>query len=180
MTTMSSLTNKHPEGHLARIPALAATLLLLSATFSTPVYARVAQQEPSKEPLGSLSSVGDVYLNDSPASAESAIFPEDRVRTSTTGTAAFVATGKGTLRILQKSQVVFSGSDQFTAELKAGTVVSNTAAGADGVILRIGNYVVVSSVKEQAATFRITRAQDGSFLVSCLGGSVGSASLSIS
>jgi len=31
----------------------------------------------------------------------------------------------------------------------------------------------VSSIREQPATFRITRAQDGSFLVSCLGGSLG-------
>ena len=81
--------------------------------------------------------------------------------------------GKGTLRILPQSQVAFSGSDQFNAELEAGTVVSESTAGADGVILRIGNYVVAASVREHAATFRITRAKDGSFLVSCLGGSVG-------
>jgi len=172
MTIMNPLTNKHREGHRARTSAIAATLLLISSTLPTPGYAHVAQQEQSKEPLGSLSGVGDVYLNDSPALAAS-ILPGDRVRTGTSGTATFAVNGKGTLRILPRSQVAFSGSDQFTAELQAGTVVSNAMAGADGVILRIGNYVVVSSIREQPATFRITRAQDGSFLVSCLGGSLG-------
>ena len=176
MRNVNPFANKHREGDRARTPAIAATLLIISSTLSTPghaaSYAGGTRHEQSREPLGSLRSDGEVYLNDSPVAAESSIVPGDRVRTGTTGTATLAVNGKGTLRILPRSQVAFSGSDQFNAELEGGTVVSNSTAWADGVILRIGNYVV-SSVREPPATFRITRAQDGSFLVSCLVGSVG-------
>jgi hypothetical protein len=70
--------------------------------------------------------------------------------------------------------VVFSGDNQFTAELEAGTVVLSTVAGGSGMFLRMGDSVLVPSFpQEQSTTSKAERAADGSFSVSCLDGSVG-------
>jgi hypothetical protein len=178
MRIVNPLTVEHPEKRGARTSAVAILvinlilLLLLLGAFPVSSYGLAAGHEQSREALGSLTSVGEVYVNDAPVPVESTIFSGDRIRTGETGAATFTMTGKGTLKISPHSQVMFYGNDQFAAELEAGTVVSNTIAGADGVVLRIGNYVVVSSVRELSATSRITRAPDGSFQVSCLEGKV--------
>lgn len=146
---------------------------LLVGALPIPSYGQVGEKEQPREPLGSLSGVGEIYLNGSPAQGESTIFPGDRVRTGDTGAATFAAGEKGTLKISAQSQVVFWGRYEFTAELEAGTVVLNTISGPQGVTLRIGNYVVVPSVRDQSVTAKITRVSDGSFLVSSVDGSVG-------
>lgn len=149
--------------------------LFLLLFYSLPAlsYGVGASQKQAKEPLGSLNSVGEVYVNDTAAPAESTIFVGDRVHTGETGSAAFTASGKGTLKISPQSQVTFTGSYQYTAELETGTVILSSIAGPNGVVLRIGNFVVLSSFRQQLATSRITRAPDGSFVVSCVDGSVG-------
>jgi len=140
--------------------------------FSTSGYAQAVSQEQQKESLGSLSSVGEVYVNDSAAPAESTIFSGDRLRTAETGTATFTVSGKGTLKIFPRSEVLFPGNYQFTAELKNGTAVLNSVNGPRGITLRVENFVLVPSF-QQSLTTRIERAANGSFLVSCLDGSVG-------
>jgi hypothetical protein len=120
-----------------------------------------------------LTTVGEVYVNDSPAPAESTIFSGDRVRSGDTGTATFTMSGKGTLKISPQSRLVFPGRYEYLAEFQAGTVVLNSISGPNGLTLRTGNYVLVPSIREQSATSKIDRAPDGSFLISCLGGSVG-------
>ena len=154
---------------------LALTFFLLSAV-SLPSCAqapRPGQPSQKKEPLGSLTTAGEAYVNDSPASGESTIFAGDQVRTGQTGIATFAVSGKGTLKISPESRVVFSGGYEFVAELEAGTVVLSSVAGPNGVVLRVGNFVVVSSIRQPSATSRVTRAADGSFQVACLDGSVG-------
>jgi len=127
-----------------------------------------------KEVLGSLSSVGEVYVNDLPAPAASTIFTGDKIRTGNGGTATFTVSGDGTLKISPQSQVTFSGSRLFTAELDAGTVVLTSVMGGKGIILRIGDFVLVPSFpREQSITSKIDRTPDGSFLISCLDGSEG-------
>ena len=96
---------------------------------STPGYAHAVPQEQQKESLGSLSSIGEVYVNDSAAPVESTIFSGDRLRTGESGTATFTVSGKGTLKVLPRSEVVFPGNYQFTAELKNGTVVLSSVSG---------------------------------------------------
>jgi hypothetical protein len=81
--------------------------------------------------------------------------------------------GKGTLKIFPHSQLVFPGRYEYVAEFQAGTVVLNSISGPNGLTLRTGNYVLVPSIREQSATTKIDRAPDGSFLISCLGGSAG-------
>ena len=148
-------------------------LLTLLCVFSIPAWAGTSQQQPSKEKLGSLTSLGEVYVNDLPTSVISTVSSGDRIRTGETGEATLTVAGKGTLKIRPLSQVVLSGADQYTAQLQKGTVLSNSAPGSDGLIVRIGDYVVVSSVRSLATALSVTQRQDGSFLVSCLDGKIG-------
>jgi hypothetical protein len=136
-------------------------------------YAQAASQEQQKESLGSLSSIGEVYVNDSAAPVESTIFSGDRLRTGETGTATFTISGKGTLKIFPRSEMVFPGNYQFTAELKHGTMVLNSISGPSGITLRVGNFVLVSSIRQQSATTKIEGTANGSFTISCLDGRVG-------
>ena len=147
--------------------------LFVLLLFSTSGYAHAVSQEQQRESLGSLTSIGEVYVNGSAAPVESTIFPGDSVRTGETGTATFTVSGKGTLKISPRSEVVFPGSYQFTAELKSGTVVLNSISGPSGITLRVKDFVLVASVRQQSVTARIEGAANGSFLVSCLDGSVG-------
>jgi hypothetical protein len=149
---------------------LFSVLLFLFAPLS---YAGVGPQGEQKEPLGSLTSVGEVYVNDSPVSGESTIFTGDRVRTGQSSNATFTVSGKGTLKISPQSQVLFSGNYQFTAELEAGTVVLNSISRPPGITLRIGSLVLVPSIREESATASVDRAPDGSFTVLSLNGGVG-------
>ena len=149
--------------------ALRALLLVLSLTAS---YARVPAQERQEEPLGSLTSTGEVYVNNSPAPAESTIFAGDTLRTGETGTATFTVSGKGDLKVSRQSQLVFSDGSQYAAELKAGTIVLDSSSGPTGVTLRAGGFVVVPAVRDQVTSARIDEATNGSFRISSLDGTV--------
>jgi hypothetical protein len=147
--------------------------LFVLPQFPTSGYARGMPQEQQKESLGSLSSIGEVYVNETAAPVESTIFSGDRLRTGETGTATFTISGKGTLKIFPRSEVVFPGNYQFTAELKTGTVVLNSISGPSGITMRVGNFVLVSSIRQQSATTKIEGTANGSFVISCLDGSMG-------
>jgi hypothetical protein len=148
-------------------------LLLLFCVLPIRSYGRGPQQEQPRQPLGSLTAVGEVYLNDDDAPRESTIFSGDKVRTAEAGAASFAMSGKGTLKISPQSEVLFPGNYQFTAELQAGTIVLNTVAGPNGLSVRIGNYVVVSYSQKQSATIQVTLAPNGSVFVSSVEGSAG-------
>lgn len=149
-------------------------LLVMFYVFPIASYCRGARQEQQpKEALGSLTSAGEVYVNDDQAARESTIFSGDRVRTGEVGAASFVMSGKGTLKIAPQSQVLFSGNDQFTADLEAGTIALTTISGPNGLSLRIGNYVVVSYSRQGSTTLEVNRAPNGSVSVSCVEGSAG-------
>jgi hypothetical protein len=158
-------------------------LLLVFVVFSGSSYGQrtsqvqqngISHYEDQKVPLASLSSVGDVYVNDLRAPAESTVFAGDKVRTASTGTATFTMSGNGTLKLAPGSQVVYSGSDLFTAELDAGTVVLTSLAGGSGITLRVKNFVLVPSFpREQSVTSSIEQTPDGSFVISCSNGSAG-------
>jgi len=147
--------------------------LALLCVLSIPVWAGTSQQEQSREKLGSLTSLGEVYVNDSPISVMSTVSSGDRIRTGESAEATLAVAGKGTLKIRPVSQVVLSGNDPYSAELEIGTVLLNSVPGSDGLLVRIGNYVVVPSVRSIATAVRVTRTQDGSFLVSCSDGKIG-------
>ncbi len=159
---------RRPTISIGLVP-LVALLLLLPALSR----AQVLPQEKEKESLGSLTSMGEAYVNDSPAPAEITIFSGDRVRTGESGSATFNMSGKGSLKLSPRSQVLFSGKYEYTAELEAGAVVMNSVSGPNGFTLRIGNDVLVPSMKEHTVLGSIDRAPDGSFLVTCSDGAMG-------
>jgi hypothetical protein len=68
---------------------------------------------------------------------------------------------------------VFTGSQQYVAQLKSGIVVMSSLSGPSGISVRTGNFVVVGVTQDQQSTARIESASDGSFHISCLEGSVG-------
>src|SRR5467141_3134705 len=160
---------RSPAIYMRLLRLLVAVLLLLTAL----TRAQALPQEQDREPLGSLTSIGEVYVNDSPAPAEITIFAGDRVRAGESGSATFNMSGKGQLKLSPRSQVLFSGKYEYTAVLEAGAVLMNSVSGPNGLTLRIGNDVVVPSIKERSALAAIDRAPDGSFLVTCSDGAVG-------
>ncbi len=155
--------------YMGLLRLLVALFLLLTAL----TRVQALPQEQDREPLGSLTSIGEVYVNDSPATVEITIFSGDRVRTGESGSATFNMSGKGSLKVSPRSQVLFSGKYEYTAELEAGAVVMNSVSGPNGFTLRIGNDVLVPPIKERTALASIDRAPDGSFLVACSDGAIG-------
>jgi hypothetical protein len=161
-------TRSHPRSFGFR--QLLAALLFLFPELGP---AWVVAQEKEKEPLGSLTSIGEVYVNDSPAPSEITVFSGDRVRTGESGSATFNMSGKGALKLSPRSQVLFSGNTQYVGELEAGTAVMTSFSGSTGVTLRTGSVVVVPAIRGLPTSSKTDRAPDGSFLISCLDGSLG-------
>src|SRR3984893_6574412 len=153
-----------------RVALLAAGLLCaLPLLAGAPRAARKAQNQA----LGSMTTVGPVTINGVPAPADLTIFPGDTLKTNDMGSAAFSISGKGSLKILSNSEMVFPPDPRYSAELKAGSVVMNSFNGATDVSLRVGNYVVAPVIEAQQSTSQVVRHADGSFTVTCLEGSVG-------
>jgi hypothetical protein len=151
---------------LAFLPALILPLLvfILPASGQTP-------SDPQRQPLGSLDSTGEVFVNEQRAPSELTVFPGDTLRTGETGTARLTAGGNSSVQVSHDSQVVFSGDPHYVAELKAGAITFKSLGGAGGAVVRAGNYVVVPASRTESSTVTIESAADGSFLVTCSAGS---------
>ena len=149
--------------------------LLAISFFVFPAVSRaqVAPAEGQRDPLGSLTSVGEVFLNDLRAPAEVTVFSGDKVRTGESGSATFNMSGKGSLKIFPRSEVVFSAKYEYTAEFGSGSVLMSSVSGPNGFTMRIGNNVVVPSFKEHTASASIEKGPDGSFVVKCTDGAMG-------
>jgi hypothetical protein len=155
-------------------PAVLLQLLILHFSFGVSYgSAYPAQDEEPRQPLGSFSTTGEVYLNSAAAPAEATVSAHDLLRTSGTGTATFTLAGNGSLRISPNTEVLFAGEPQYAAELKFGKVVMNSLDGPMGISLRAGSSVVVAVAEGEQSTSSIEAPSDGSFLISCLRGSVG-------
>jgi hypothetical protein len=126
-----------------------------------------------KTPLGALSSVGQVYVSNSVVPTESTIFAGDALRTDNTATATFTTSGRGSYEIAARSQLIFSGTQQYMAELKSGIVVMSSMSGPSGINLRVANFVVVAVTQGEQSTSKIEAVSDGSFIISCSEGSTG-------
>jgi hypothetical protein len=167
-----------PQNNLeSRVPwrTFALTLLLVFELILYPalVQARPVSQDQQRQPLGSLTSLGDLYVNDAHPPGESTIFSGDTLRTSQNGSATFTTSGKGSLKVSPESQVAFPGNPQYVAELKSGSVVMTSVSGPAGISLRAGNYSLVAPTQGEESTAKVEKAPDGSFLISCLQGSLG-------
>lgn len=174
------------QRHKSRRKVSTAFVLLLTAglaAFLFPASANAAvatQEQPQgsrKYPLGSLSATGEVYVNDKPVPVESTVFPGDTVRTGANSTAVFTMTSNGTLKIGAETQVALPGEPQFAAELQSGTAVIDSLSGPSGIKVRVGGIVVVPAVRSRVTSAKIERQADGTFLVTCLDGDIGTLSL---
>jgi hypothetical protein len=162
-----SLKQRPQQNFFVRILATgAATILVMAAG----AQARTRSQE--HQPLGSLSSAGEVSVNNSPAPVDATIFSGDTIRTGATGTATFTSSVEGSFQVLPGSQIAFNGGDQYVAELQTGTVVVSSQRGPQGLSTRAGSYTVVGATEGELTSSKIERRADGSFMVTCLGGSV--------
>lgn len=130
-------------------------------------------QSELRPPLGSLSAIGEVYVNNAAAPAESFIFAGDLLRSGATGSATFVPIGKGSFEIRPNTEIIFTGEPQYAAELKFGKVVMDSANGATGTNLRAGSSVVLAVAEGEPSSSSIAALSDGSFQVTCVAGSVG-------
>src|SRR2546429_7812689 len=130
-------------------------------------------QEKEKTALGSLTSVGEVYVNDSPAPAEITILSGDRVRVGENGSATFNMSGKGSLKLSPRSQALFAGKYEYTVELEAGAGVMNFISGPNWVSLRVGKDVVVFSTEENPALAFFLMGPDWAVLCTFLDGGNG-------
>ena len=159
--------------------ALFPTLMLQLSLFPVPINAAAVAQDqtPTKQPLGSLSATGEVYVNDRPVPVESTVFIGDIIRTGENSTAIFTQTGNGTLKIGSQTQVVLTGDLQFSAELQTGTAVIDSISGPSGIKLRVRDIVVVPAVRSRVTSAKIERQADGTFLVTCLDGDISTLAL---
>jgi hypothetical protein len=150
-------------------------ILQVSLLTTSAVAASVSQeqtQSTKRQPLGSLTATGEVYVNDKVAPAESTVFVGDTIRTGEASTAIFTMTGNGTLKIGAQSQVVVSGDLEFAAELQSGTAVIDSISGPSGIKLRVGSFVVVPAVRSRVTSARIEAQPAGTFQVTCLDGDI--------
>jgi hypothetical protein len=153
--------------------ALSSILVLQLALFPALASGRAASQDQERQPLGSLTSFGDVFVNDAHPPGESTIFSTDSVRTSSTGSATFTASGKGSLKVSPGSELTFAANPQYVGELKSGTVVINSVSGPSGMSIRAGDFAVVGVTQGEEASSKIEKMPDGSFQITCLQGSMG-------
>ena len=159
---------------------LGATALVVLSLFSSSAYSntRKSKQDQPPQALGSLSKIGEVYVNDQPiAAGESTIFNGDKLRTGSDGVASFTVSGRGTLKFSPNTFVVFAGTEQYTADLRSGTVVVSSFSGPSGLTVRVGDFVVLPAVQEQQTTAKIDRALAGDASITCLEGGVSVVSL---
>jgi hypothetical protein len=146
-------------------------LLVLHSLSSALAYG--APQEEQRNALGSLTTVGEVHVNDAAAPSESTIFAGDILQSSGTGSATFSWTGRGSLQIYPNTEIIFTGESQYAAEVKLGRVVMTSLHGPTGMNLRTGNSVLVAVADGEQSTSNIEAPSDGSFFITCVGGSVG-------
>jgi hypothetical protein len=135
--------------------------------------AGVNSKPQQKQALGSLSTAGNVYVNGSVAPAESTIFAGDTLLTSDTGTATFTVSGKGSLKISPQTHLVFAAETRYLAEMTSGTVVMTTFAEATELSLKIGDFVATPVIQTEQSSSKIEKTSAGSFVITCLDGSVG-------
>lgn len=155
--------------------AAAATLLLFAPIVDAAGAANGshASSHQDREPLGSLTTVGTVYVNGAPAPAEVTVFAGDTVLTSDSGSATFTMSGKGSFKLSSQTHLAFTADARYLAEITSGTVVMTSFAGSTDVTLKMGGYVIAPVIQTEESSSRIDKTANGGFQISCLTGSVG-------
>jgi hypothetical protein len=135
--------------------------------------------EPQEHrPLGSLTSAGEVYVNDVHATADMTVFTGDTMRTGADGSATFTIGGQGSVKASANTKLAFSANPLYVAELQTGMIVMSTVLGAPNMKVRAGSFVVVAETGDADTNAAQTVCQieylaDGSFQITSVLGSVG-------
>ncbi len=132
----------------------------------------LASQIPAREPLGSLSATGEVYVNDARVTGEVTLLVGDLLRTGADGAASVTVSGRGMLIVAKQTEVSFASEPRYFAELRHGAVGFRSLVGARNFALRIGCFIVVPVTDTEVAA-DIERAPDGTTRVTCTKGSLG-------
>jgi hypothetical protein len=151
------------------IPIVTLQLLLFAAL----AQGQAVSPEAQRQVLGSLTTEGDVYVDESRAPSELTIFSGESLRTGETGTALLTTDTNGSYQISPGSQVDFTGDPRYLAELKSGTISVKSMRGQGRAVVRAGNFVVVPTILNAQTVEKIERMGDGSFLITCSLGNIG-------
>jgi hypothetical protein len=148
-------------------------LLLFILPWAVVASTHVTKKQDQPQSLGSLSKIGDVYVNDKLLTVnDSTLFAGDRLRTAEDGVASFTVSGRGTLKFSPNTFVVFTGAELYIADLRSGTVVASSFSGPSGLAVRVGNHIVLPAVQDVQTTAKIERTVPGAATIACLEGSV--------
>ena len=157
--------------------SVARLLIILLGLQTLWVDPSLAAQAPGRQPLGSLATTGEVYVNESRVSGEVTIFVGDLLRTGADGAASVTISGRGMLIVAKQTEISFAPSPRYFAELRHGAVGFRTLAGTTNFELRICcNFIVVPAPDTEAAA-DIECAPDRGTKVSSTKGSMGVISL---
>lgn len=148
-------------------------LFMAFTALSSPAHGQAASPDPQRQSLGSLNTSGEVFVNEAKAPSEVTIFSGDVVRTGDNGTAILASTANNSFEIARQSQVAFAGDSRYFAEIKSGAVSVKSMGGGAGAVLRVGNFVVVPTNRDERTAVTATSAADGSFLLTCVAGNTG-------
>lgn len=129
-------------------------------------------QEQEQRPLCALSTVGEVYINESRAPSETTIFAGNTLRTGN-GAATCTASGRGSLKVSAKTRLSFAADPRYVAVLNEGTVVMSAFGEAAKFQVRIGDFAIVPGPEAPTSSAQIERSADGSSRVTCMTGSIG-------
>jgi hypothetical protein len=167
----SEVSNRWGNVDNPRRVVLALPLLLLS--FVTLGYGQAVATQSQRASLGSLDSVGEVYVNETRAPSELTIVTGDTLRTGETGSAVLTTTGRGSFQITAQSEVVFAGDARYFAELKSGNITMKSSGGAALAAVRAANFAIVQTNRDELTVATVSKLVDGSFLVTCSAGNLG-------
>jgi hypothetical protein len=115
-------------------------------------------------------------VNESKVPAQATVFPGDTLRTGVGGSATLEVPTKGTLLILEQTQISFGTGAGYFAELRQGAISLRSLGGVGNFEIQIGEFVVTPDPSGEAGA-EIRRAADGSTQVNATQGSVGLISL---
>ena len=154
--------------------SLLLAILPLQVSYALPRLASTKlPQELERKPLGALSTVGEVYVNESRAPSESTVFAGDKLRTGESGAATFTIGGRGSLKIAPNTRLSFVDDPRYVVTLEQGTVVLTVFGEAAKFEARTGGFVVIPGPEAPEAISQIERSADGSSRILCKTGAVG-------
>jgi hypothetical protein len=151
------------------IPIVTLQFLLFAAS----AQGQAVPPEAQRQVLGSLTTDGGAYVDETPAPSELTIFSGDSLRTGETGTAQLTTETNGSYQISPRSLVEFTGDPRYLAELKSGTISVKSMRGQGRAVVRAGEFVVVPTILDSQTVAKIERMGDGSFLITCSMGNIG-------